>query len=249
MNEEDLKDETSRKLSKIERLIKEKEVKEENFYSNNEFNDKLTVRTFSYQEIQIEKFDKLIEQEIKELLNLFENNSDFLEMIISEALFDDYERETYSLFLKELVKKPRKWKNILEKEFIDGLNNFKEHSDDIEFWDRFVSIGNEIPENLFDIESKFYQKLIFELNSQNPCIIYWATIILWEKGYTNQITVEAFKKNLNHQDWRIRVITHECLETWINEKEIDLKKLNGLSFKDRKLRKFRSDYESKLLAP
>ena len=39
MNEEELKDETSRKLSEIERLIKLKEVKEENFYSNNQFND------------------------------------------------------------------------------------------------------------------------------------------------------------------------------------------------------------------
>lgn len=35
MNQEELKDETSRKLSEIERLIKVKEVKEENFYSNN----------------------------------------------------------------------------------------------------------------------------------------------------------------------------------------------------------------------
>jgi hypothetical protein len=249
MNEEELRDETSRKLNEIERLIKVKEIKEENFYSNNQFNDKLTIRTLRCQEIQVEKYDKLIEQKIKELLGLFENNSGFLEMVISENLFEDYEKEVYSLLLKEFVKKPQEWKNILEKEFIDGLNRFKEYPDDIEFWDRFVSIGNKIPEDLFDVESKFYQKLIFELNSQNPCIVYWATMILWEKGYTNQITIEAFKKNLNHQDWRIRVITHECLATWINEKEIDLKKLNGLSFKDRKLKKFRSDYESKLLAP
>lgn len=249
MDKEELKDEICGDLGEMEVLIQTRDTKNEYYAQKNQYNDSLSIRTLWYQDIQIDKYEALLTQTAQRILNLCKQNDGFIEELIKEKLFEDYPKEVYSYILKEILNEVEYWKNIVETEFIRAINDFKNSPSDIDFWDRFVSIGDKIPENFYDTESKFYKKLIFELSSSNLCLVYWAMIILWKKGYSNHETVEAFKKNLKHSDWRIRRITYECLETWKSEEVIQIKTLGKLSLKDKLLKRLRRNFEGELLAP
>lgn len=246
---EEILDEIHIALTEIEKLLKLKIQQENYFFERTQLDNNFTIRDSIYQDIQIEKHEKKINQKTEKIIDLFQWNKGSLKKLVNENFFKEYGIEIYNLIINEIASRPFEWKEFIENEFIDAVDKFKIENDNIYYWERFTNLSENISRKSFNDKSSFYNKLISELESQNSCLVYWATMILWKKEYTNSRTIEAFSKNLNHKDWRIRVISHECLQTWVKEKRIDMKNLAGLSIKDKWKVKFNKHYESKLLAP
>ncbi len=249
MTEDELLDEVCGILDDMETLIRSRDLKEDYFFTQNQRDDQLTVRDFRYQEIQINNYENELEQNAQNILRLFQPKKGILEKLLLKGFFDDYEKEVYNLICQEWSKRYNEWSDIIEKEFVNAINLFKSNPQEVYYLERFVYLSRNLSKNAFGIESDFYKKLIAELKNKNSCIVYWATMILWEKEYTNPATIEAFRKNLTHSDWRIRIITLECLQTWIKVKLIQLTPQPQLFLKDQLRRKLNKDYESKLLVP
>ncbi len=55
--------------------------------------------------------------------------------------------------------------------------------------------------------------------------------------------------NLNHPDWRLRVVSYECLDTWGKEGKLEMDKLPDLTIRDKLRKKIYRNFEVKLLAP
>lgn len=248
MKEEEL-DEVCEILIEMEKLIKLRDLKEEYFFNRNQTDDKLTVRDFRYQSNKIEEYEKSIREKAKKIAKLLLINQDSLEKVFYEIFSEDYQGEIGNLMIKEIAKHPYVWKGFLEKEFINTINKLKIEPKNLHSWERFIDLSTCMQKDIYNEKSDFYNKLLYEIDSQNSSMVYWATMILWEKNYTNSKTINAFRKNLNHPDWRIRIVSYECLQTWIKEKEIELEIFPKLSIKDFWRRRIHGNYESKLLSP
>ncbi len=238
-------DDMFRAMDDLETAIRQGDIKTQSNF--NDFGQIIypTIRDLLY----VNKINKLVEEETvskaRELLKIAANHKDEFVGLVEHQ---DFENSIWDIILETASEQPFVWKKLIEKSIIQAIRIIHE-SDIHNGLSRLLAAGLELPDRLFEEENPAIQILIKQLNSSNEKLVYWAMSLLWNQDYCFPAVVEGFQNNLEHKDWRIRVITWECLRTWNRIHKLNIPLKPKLDIADRmKQRIFRS-FESKLMSP
>lgn len=238
-------DDMFRAMNDLEAIIKRGEIKKDSYF--NDFGKIIypTIRDMFY----LEKSNTLVEEETtsqtKELLEIAANHKDEFIALVEQP---DFENLIWGNILEVANKQPFVWKELLGKSIVRAIEIIH-RGDRYTGFGHLLSAGLDLPDRLFDEKSPAIQVLTKQLSLPNKNLVYWAMSILWGQDYCFPAVVQALQNNLKHKDWRIRVITWECLRTWNRIHELNIPLKPKLNFADRMKQRVFRNFESKLMRP
>ncbi len=234
-----------RAMNDLETTIKQGEIKNQSYLSDIRQIVYPTIRDMLY----LDKNTKLVEQEIvskaEKLLKIAANHKDeFIALVEGQ----DFENSIWNNILETANKEPFVWKKLIERSIIRAIQIINE-GDIYTGFNHLLAAGLELPDGLFEEENLAIQSLTKELNSSNEKLVYWVMSILWGQDYCFPAVIKGFQNNLQHKDWRIRVITWECLRTWNRVHKLNIPLKPKLDFADRMKQRIFRNFESTLMSP
>lgn len=238
-------DDMFRAMNDLEATIKRGDIKMDSHL--NDFREIIypTIRDMFY----LDKSKQLVKEETasktRELLEIAANHKDEFIALVDQP---DFKNLIWDNILEIANDQPFVWKKLLEKSIIRAVQIIHEGNIYTGF-NHLLSAGLELPNRLFEEESPVIQALIKQLNSPNEKLVYWVMSILWRQDYCFPAVIQGFQNNLQHKDWRIRVITWECLRTWNRVHKLNIPLKPKLDFADRIKQRIFRNFESKLMSP
>lgn len=168
----------------------------------------------------------------------------FVELLIKAE--DDYGSRLSSLIFLELVKNISGWENqikFLSEYYFSKWINDSENSNSL---NSFVVLNDGLPEKFYNLDHKLSKDIKENISNPNPKIAYWSMWWVWEQEWYDTFFLNEFEKNINHEDWRIRVISIQYLNVWGKiYKNKKYKNLN-IHWNDYLLKMINRKYESKI---
>ncbi|MEL7005374.1 MAG: hypothetical protein AAFN93_21965 [Bacteroidota bacterium] len=178
-------------------------------------NDKLTVKDIMFSQRKIAKFESDFKEAALDFVELGKKQEDELQnLIVQEEVLIDTALE---FVFRAMSSKSKEWSVLLEKCVIEVIEDLGRKGGNYEMYHLYALLM-DLPDKLYSKESDYTIRLIDTIkNSRDVKLVYCLTSFLWKQNYTYQIVIDTFTKNLSHVDWRIRLITNECLRTWKRE--------------------------------
>ena len=244
-NKEEFIDDLYRKIPELELLLKKYLWLIDEIKIERSKQDELTIRGILFDNNRIKNTEKEIEKFVAKFIEFGTLDKQvFRNVIFAENVLSNYALEW---IFKELSNKSRTWKSLIE-ELLEGIVDTIQNGAKSNFgMNHFYSLILDLPNQFFTRESAIIKKLVNELETENVSLLYAIKYFLWHQDYVYPEVIDGFNKNLEHGDWRIRLITHEYLKTWKERYKFEGLELSGLRFWDRIKGCFYRNYESKLI--
>lgn len=240
MKNESFLDEIYRELIALEEAINQSR------FQNTQLNKRLpnTLSDHIYISIIMEKTELALDLKADAIIQLAEAYPTALIFFLKTNL-------EFSPLLKEYVYRAISrhhdtWSQEIEDLIAHQLTNSKSSSYQ-ETAANLFCLTDDLPAKKYSANSKFLTTLTKNFSQQEIMVKYTIIRILWSQQYSYDEILQFFRSLTKAQDWRIRVLIHDYLNTWKKMDELKHLKISQISLADRLRKYFSKNLELKIL--